>query len=158
MRYALLTATVLMLVACQRGAPDTQSATPPAEPPPPAAFQPPTATELFHLRGECAQLAEKMRGEYQSDDKLHAYVESNFDRHENRCYVRVIAVTADKNVPFGSKAYYQAQLLYDGQTQDLLAHIEIKNGEQTGAIFKGGPQGDYWAAVRYISAKMKDQQ
>jgi hypothetical protein len=83
---------------------------------PSAAAQPqagvPTATEVFHLRSECAALGEKLLS-----DKQYAFIGlapvevSHYNPATNRCYVVV---------NFSGVGPHYRRFLYDGQTGEYL--------------------------------------
>lgn len=150
MRYVALIAAVMTLAACHKEVPC------PA-PQETATAQLPTATEVFHLRTECAQLGEKILDGNTIGSALTQDVVSNYDPRDNRCYVELTVSTADLSVSPVSPAYYQNRLLYDGQTNELLASVQIKNGKKFGIAykFKGGTMPiDFDGVSEYINSKM----
>jgi hypothetical protein len=116
--------------------------------------RPPTATEVFHLRSECADLAAKIRtlhpGFGVSDNVL-----SHYDPHTNRCYVQLTDIGQDL-----------MHSLYDGQTGDLLASTirsmnedsTFKSGEVKGGLknLPADTEARYKAAEDFIAAMMAD--
>jgi hypothetical protein len=54
---------------------------------------------------------------------------SRYDPRTNRCYVELIVQAADKPTD------YQHRVLYDGQTNGMLAFAEIHNGKKGGKVF-----------------------
>jgi hypothetical protein len=82
----------------------------------------PTAEEVFHLRSECAQLAEKMLENQQKRDELGEdewSQSSHYKPEENRCYVEIAFQTAQTDSP-----YFQSNDdLFDGQTGERLASV-----------------------------------
>jgi hypothetical protein len=93
------------------------------------AFTPPTATELFELRGKCAELGNKFKAGLPD---IVISLESHFNELDDRCYLKLID-------HFSTTQTQTA--LYDGQTQEMIAHVEEENGKP----FKGGfgnPQVD----------------
>lgn len=150
MRYLALIAAVMTLAACHKEVPC------PA-PHETATTQLPTATEVFHLRTECAQLGNKILDGNLIGSALTQEVVSNYDPRDNRCYVDLTVSTADLNVSPFSPAYYQNRFLYDGQTHELLASSQIKNGEKSGIVFKfkgDSPPVDFNGVSEYINSKM----
>lgn len=128
-------------------------------------LQPATVTEVFHLRGECVDLGKKTeeRRQEESEERLRNQnntmneyltysVRTNYSISANRCYV---LLTAD-----GQKS--QAQTLYDGQTEELLAATLIfKDGRPSrafmGSIQDGIPkETDYSKATDFIDRMMDD--
>ena len=91
----------------------------------------PTATEVFHLRSECARLGEKIMEENLIGGALSQTQESHYDPKTNRCYVQLAVMTADMTKP---QDYY-AVYLYDGQTREILATASVKHGEKAGVVF-----------------------
>jgi hypothetical protein len=84
----------------------------------------PTATEVFHLRSECATLGEKLADRivdaYRAEYHVSSYYQlSHYDARTNRCYVKLQSVFADKKTPVNY--YYLNTCLYDGQTGERLA-------------------------------------
>jgi hypothetical protein len=150
MRYQALIAAAMAVAGCNQQRPCPT-------PPPAATAQLPTATEVFHLRGECAQLGEKILNDNIIGSALTQDVASNYDPHDNRCYVNLTVSTADLTVPIGSPSYNMNGVLYDGQTKELLASIQIKNGKKTGIVFKGDRQASGFDEVsQYIGSKMDE--
>jgi hypothetical protein len=148
MRFVALLAAAMTMTACHQEVPC------PAPQAAPTA-QLPTATEVFHLRTECAQLGDKVLDDAIIGSALTKDVATNYDPHDNRCYVDLTISTADLTVSIGSPAYYQNRILYDGQTHELLASIQIKNGQKTGLAFKGSPRASGFEGVAdYINSKM----
>ncbi|MGA2722947.1 MAG: hypothetical protein ABSG79_11100 [Bryobacteraceae bacterium] len=95
----LLIAPVLIVCSCQM--PPTPKPVGTDEP----AFQKPTATEVFNLRTKCAQLGEKINGEYDltgiwgatSDDLPYPFAQEHFSHYDpkaNRCYVELRATAS----------------------------------------------------------------
>jgi uncharacterized protein YfcZ (UPF0381/DUF406 family) len=81
----------------------------------------PTAEEVFHLRSECARLAEKMlesKNNVIGSESIWSQ-SSHYNPQTNRCYVEIASQTANENDP-----YFQASDdLYDGQTGEHLARF-----------------------------------
>jgi len=100
----------------------------------------PTATEEFHLRSECAALAQKILNNNTNVDPALAQsfgvdqsVDSNYDPKANRCYVELSTQTTNATTPLKSQVanYY----LFDGQTGSELAFAMSQNGQQVGTVF-----------------------
>jgi hypothetical protein len=100
----------------------------------------PTATEEFHLRSECAALAQKiLDGNTNVDPALarsfgvDQSVDSNYDPKANRCYVELSTQTTNSTAQLKSQVanYY----LFDGQTGSELAFAISQNGQQVGMVF-----------------------
>jgi len=119
---------------------------------------PPTATEVFHLRSECAQLGEKLLAANVVGIALTHDQVSHYDPKTNRCYVQV---TVQTNDPTKSGDYY-ATYLYDGQTSEMLAWGRIEHGKKSGIVFGLAPPDEkgpdvFWdQAVHYMNEKMDD--
>jgi hypothetical protein len=99
----------------------------------------PSAEEVFHLRSECAQLAEKKLESNVVGPALTQSQLSHYNPQTNRCYVKVTVQTAnlsDRNI-------YASDYLYDGQTGELLASHTFRgttcpiepNCKTTGIVF-----------------------
>lgn len=153
MRNLLIAAAVLTLAACHQDVPCVAAPAAPAAPAPTA--QLPTATEVFHLRGECAKLGQEILDGNMIGPALTQDVTANYDTKENRCYVDLTVMTADMTVPQDSPQFYHTRALYDGQTRELLATAQIKNGKKAGMVFKGDthPMG-FDDVIVYIDNKM----
>lgn len=112
--------------------------------------RPPTATEVFHLRSECAELADKIMNENTIGIALTQSVLSHYDPKTNRCYAELTVQSADLS------GNYFAEYLYDGQTKEMLAFIQTKNGKSTGIAFKKNIMG-YEKVSEYIDQVMQDE-
>ena len=127
-------------------------------------FQKPTATEVFNLRTECAELAENINGEYDltgislatSDDLPYPFTQEHFSHYDpetNRCYVElratpnlgVLTMLSVKNATalkikdhflLTYEVDYLERRLYDGQTGEELASLQkgLKGVAPTGVI------------------------
>src|SRR3990172_1063562 len=62
-------------------------------------FQPPTATEVFRLRSECAKLGEKILENNTVGSAVTQSQVSHYDPQTNRCYVELTVQTADLGTP-----------------------------------------------------------
>jgi hypothetical protein len=80
--------------------------------------RPPSATEIFRLRTECAKLGNQLMevepSRYFSVTATDKENHSHYDPRSNRCYVELTA-WAQNNHEFD-------RLLYDGQTRQMLAY------------------------------------
>ena len=130
--------------------------------------QRPTATEVFHLRSECAALADKLMHGF---EELTAMVQlpptvrspetyavlSHYDPSTNRCYADL---TSGYVTPPAVEHTHRA--LYDAQTKDILASAFIDGDKRHGQVFEAGRKyisdadGSYDDANDYIDAKMAD--
>ena len=114
----------------------------------------PTASEIFHLRSECAALADKIRTRHPEGDLQQTM--SHYDPKSNRCYVEL------SDVVLGDLVH----TLYDGQTGQLLA--STMKSLQEGSTFKSGEvsaglkalpadtEARYKAAEDFIEKMMAD--
>lgn len=114
--------------------------------------KPPTATEIFHLRTECGELAAKvLKRDFpdeldRQDSIISKGVESKYNPRTNRCTVKITFVTLS----------YVSVAMLDGQTNEELAWIYVDN--RTGkrmATIKREP-ATYDEADRYIRKSMTD--
>jgi hypothetical protein len=95
------------------------------------AFSPPTATEIFHLRSECAALGRKLLNENVRGPALTQTQISRYNPLTNRCYVELTVQTGDKRK---GMAHF-TDTLYDGQTVEMLAFTKIENEQKSGMVF-----------------------
>lgn len=117
MRYepripALLSIASLFLVGCaqSKSAPITES-----KPTQVVKSRRLSATEEFHLRGECANLGTKLEDQEHSSDLLNISEtwSSNYKAADNRCYVEQSSWNKSMN--------HSTVTLFDGQTREVLA-------------------------------------
>jgi hypothetical protein len=91
----------------------------------------PTATEVFHLRSECAALGKAILQESPVGQELTKSVVSHYDPQTNRCYVELDIRDADlKKV-----SERLDRFLYDGQTREQLAVASHDGPSWVGYIF-----------------------
>lgn len=148
---------VILLASCGGKRPSEGTITTPS----PTTTPPPTATEVFHLRSECAQLGQKILEGNVIGIKLTQDEVSHYDPKTNRCYVQLTVMTADLSRP----ATYYATTLYDGQTGEMLAWARMQNNKKSGMVF-GVPPPDghdpdvpdpFWnQATDFINGKIED--
>lgn len=119
----------------------------------------PTATEIFHLRSECAALGEKILDNYLVGSALYKSQVSHYDPKSNRCYVLYTVQTADTTKPLD----YQHELLFDGQTGEMLASLLYKGEDnKSGIVYDPQHQpttdthGFYDDTKSYINALMNE--
>ncbi len=125
------------------------------------AFQKPTATEVFNLRTKCAELGEKINGEYDltgiqgatADDLPYPFTQEHFSHYDpktNRCYVelrvtpnlRALAMLSTRSARAANQFFaryevdYLERRLYDGQTGEELGSLQkgVKGVTPTGAV------------------------
>lgn len=122
-----------------------------------AVTRPPTATEVFHLRSECAALGDRIRSKNIIGIALTQDQVSHYDPKTNRCYVQLTVQTADVSNP-----NYFATYLYDGQTGEMLATAKMDHGRRAGMVF-GVPPPDgtdpnrFWEqATDFMNQRMQD--
>jgi hypothetical protein len=112
------------------------------------AFSPPTATEVFHLRSECAALGQKIRERYQLPFPTVQEEISHYNVRTNRCYVEIKSITS--TIPTREIL----RMLFDGQTGERLAITYAGNGgKQSRVAHKNVGWND---ASRYIDTMMVD--
>ncbi len=109
---------------------------------------PPTTTEVFHLRSECAVLGRKILDSHQTAPSTAQYEISHYEPRTNRCYVRLDRVSLENTTSDYSR------LLFDGQTGESLAFVEAKNTNKIGRVTQGEVGWD--KANEYIDAMMAD--
>ena len=109
----------------------------------------PTATEVFHLRSECAALGEKAPTSPTIAPGITTSPISHYEPRTNRCYVAVNTVDAPKPFTHASRRY-----LFDGQTGEVLAYTEVKDGEKSAAV--AGRKAGWDDASKYIDGLMAD--
>jgi hypothetical protein len=91
----------------------------------------PRATEVFHLRSECAALGQKILDGNSVGSALSQSQASHYDPRTNRCYVELTVQTGDTNVALD----YLSRILYDGQTGEMLAFARREKGKKSGMVF-----------------------
>lgn len=153
MKLPILLASIVavaLLASCQNR--------PPTAPVEDRAYKLPSATEVFHLRSECAALGDKILEENVVGRALTQSQNSHYNPMTNRCYAELTVQTANFSTP--EKESYYSTYLYDGQTREMLASASKKKGLRSGVIFGESPQGDseaqFWAAADFINKTMAD--
>ncbi len=85
-----------------------------------------SASEIFALRSQCAELAKKLLAGGVHGSDVQARQKSNYNQVNNRCYVELDFSPADA----GSAEYQATRYLYDGQTGEMLAWSRVdRNGD-----------------------------
>ena len=117
----------------------------------------PSATEVFHLRSECASLGEKILEADLVGQALTKSQTSHYDTATNRCYVELAVSTADLR----HYEDYYARYLYDGQTGEMLAFTRSEKGHKSSNIVlphdSKNSTGDlFWEANKIIDEMMAD--
>jgi hypothetical protein len=95
--------------------------------------KPPTATEVFHLRSECAASGERILKNYVAGLPFTHSEVTHYDPVTNRCYVQIDERRTDQPRFLGRN-------LYDGQTGEILAGIgwDDKGMKSNAAVFVRG--------------------
>jgi hypothetical protein len=91
---------------------------------------PPVGAEEARLRAACAAVGEQILA---SNFMRSAVYQEQFSRYSaptNRCYVEMRVQTMP-----GENTARIGRYLYDGQTKELLAFAEIKDGKKSGRVF-----------------------
>jgi hypothetical protein len=95
-------------------------------------FLPPTAAEVFQLRSLCARLGQTILEGNVIGSALAQEQVSHYDPRTNRCYVELTVHTADLR----RSDDYVNRVLYDGQTEEMLAFTKIEKGnKKAGMVF-----------------------
>lgn len=113
----------------------------------------PTATEVFHLRTECAKLGDKILNNNIVGSALTQSQISYYNPKTNRCYVQLTISSVDLSLP--AEKSYSNNVLYDGQTEEMLAFATNKNGIKNGMSFKVSHYG-FDDVITYIGETMND--
>ena len=157
MKRLIVLVTATFLTSCGgQGSPRKQTASPEVN-------RHPSATEVFHLRSECAALGQRILDGNVIGSALTQSQVSHYDPQTNRCYVELTVRTADLTKPMN----YFGDYLFDGQTGEMLATARIENGKKSGVVFVfgvGPPDGVFKRdpdiffnqASDFINAKMAD--
>lgn len=125
----------------------------------------PTATEVFHLRSECAALGRKILNDSLIGPGLSQSQVSHYDPKSNRCYIELTIQTTPWDLLTGSGNRIDVYL-FDGQTEELLAasHWEGRNDHKSGMVFDrrhettGNENGFYDDTKLYIETLMDEGQ
>ena len=147
----LVLSVLLFFSGCQKSSSPVPSADAPS-------FRSPTATEVFNLRSQCAELGEKIMKNTVAGDDLKKDQLSHYEPKTNRCYVRLTVWNAN----LGKRDEYYQQYLFDGQTGQVLAAIRRENGVKSGDIYsdpspsQGNSDEMYVDASIFISQMMAD--
>jgi hypothetical protein len=131
-RFINLLAIVLVLIGCSRQKPPTPKPAGTDQP----AFQTPTAAEVFNLRTKCAELGEKINGEYDFASPGNVTFKlpfikqeelSHYDPKTNRCYVELRVHVNDSLMGFmmvAPKHNAMRSKMKDG-LDDFLKHYDL---------------------------------
>ena len=102
-----------------------------SQPPTTAPQQLPTATEVFHLRSECAKLGAKILNDNSVGRALSQSQLSHYNSNTNRCYIELTVQSADMT----KAPEIMSRYLFDGQTEEMLAFAKVEKGKQSGMAF-----------------------
>jgi hypothetical protein len=171
---ALVIALALTLTPLKTQQPSKEAASKPCGP---------TATEIFHLRTECSNLAEKMHKRYSEDDHYNDVMAdvtgqlvahdadpsithtSHYSPESNRCYVRFSVFNASSKEP---RIGAEGSAVFDAQSLERLAQAgvsieyqgsQIKSQSKSGNILAMPFVGDsgYSAAMEYMDNLMAEK-
>ena len=141
--------------------------------------QPPTASEVFHLRTECAALADKLMHGFEEmtptvpiptrTTKSYS-VASHYEPTTNRCYADLTSffqtapVVNGRYVPNSKDPWveHRQRALYDAQTKDMLAASFVDGDKRYGNVHEpghplvAGADESFNDANDYIDGKMAD--
>jgi len=118
--------------------------------------RPPTATEVFLLRSECAEFGVKIMNDNIIGISLTQAQVSHYNPQTNRCYVELTVQSANLNT-VDTKSEYFATYLFYGQTKEMLASTKIEKGTKSGTVFKKVIYG-FDEVSAYIDEMMKDEE
>ena len=116
-------------------------------------LQLPTATEVFNLRSQCAKMGEDVLSSNIVGTALTQSKISYYDPKKNRCFVELDVNSVDLTLPVDKSIH--SRHLFDGQTNELIATTDIKNGEESGIVFKQSIYG-FDNVNEYINQIMDD--
>ncbi len=129
------------------------SAQPDTPTPRPRIASPPTATEIFNLRTKCAELGQKIMENNTIGSALTQDIVTHYNPETNRCYAELDVNMAD----LSKFDEYNSGTLYDGQTAEMLAHIEHKKGQKTAYVKDSGLKTtDFDTAIMKMAELMED--
>jgi hypothetical protein len=94
------------------------------------------AEEVFRLRSACGDLGQRLLKENDVNPNLTFSQRSHYNQRTNRCYVELTMQTSDK-----VRSVYR--FLYDGQTNDQLAHTRVGNDGKKFGMMAPGNQLDH---------------
>jgi hypothetical protein len=117
-----------------------------------------SATEVFHLRSECADLGVKILNDNLVGMALTKSQVSHYNPKTNRCYVVLTIQSANLSAPSQRFEEY----LYDGQTGEQLAFAKKDKDVEIGMVFKNrmvfkGRITGYGETLSYIDDIMRDE-
>jgi hypothetical protein len=122
----------------------------------------PTATEIFHLRSECAEIGEKLRLELH-DSSIRYEDETHYDPATNRCFVAIRSWEGTLQDGVLTNPHLITTFLYDGQTKKMLAYygrvgcLTQSDCKDTGRIFVDSAESsDAHQAEKFITKTMSD--
>ena len=118
-------------------------------------LQPATVTEVFHLRGECVALGNKMeadKSKYLKENEYVVLTRANYSVSANHCYVLIVE----------QHELSKSTALYDGQTEKILAAtVLFKDGSPSRGYMGNTQDGfpketDYSKVADFINRLMDD--
>jgi hypothetical protein len=92
---------------------------------------PPAATEEARLRAACTAFGERILASNLVRSAVYQAQFSRYSVRTGRCYVEMMVQTITRE----EKLNRVGRFLYDGQTRELLAFAEIKDGKKSGRVF-----------------------
>jgi len=113
----------------------------------------PTATEVFNLRSQCAKMGEEVLSSNIVGTALTQSQISYYDPKKNCCFVELDVDSANLTLPEDKSIH--SRHLFDGQTKELIATTNNKNGEKSGIVFKHSVYG-FDSVNEYINQIMDD--
>jgi hypothetical protein len=157
---------ILSMLACLAACDKTTS--PLAKPISQPSNRLPSATEVFHLRSECAKLGVKMLSDVtggmasssvdqvsQTDGMAWSSVDqvSRYDSKTNRCYILISILKMKPDHSVKNNRY-----LYDGQTGEQLAFSLIDGGAPIGSVHAPSSLAPkYSSPDEFIDTVMKEE-
>lgn len=95
-----------------------------------------SATEVFHLRNECAKLGDQILEGAVVGVALTKEVATHYNSKTNRCYAQVTVQPRD------TTGTDMSTYIYDGQTKEMLAYDTSKAGKKSYMNLAQLPTGD----------------
>jgi len=119
-------------------------------------FKKPSATEIFNLRSRCFALGDELLRGNKVIPPLAQEQTSHYDPKTNRCYVEVLVHKPISDPNKMKWTDYSFDGVYDGQTRELLAYVEDKEGKTTAFMKNGPPNPTGTETLLAIRALMND--
>jgi hypothetical protein len=122
-----------------------------------------SVTEEARFRSACAASGEQILAANFIRSAVHQEQFARYSPQTSRCYVEMRVHTVDRN-ELDHNEYVErfGRFLYDGQTKELLAFAQIKDGKKSGRVFDlnhrttSFENGGWDDATEYIHAMMMD--